>query len=308
MKHISVLFDECIEGLNIKPDGIYVDGTMGGAGHSKGICDQLDNSGTFVGIDRDDFVFDRAKERLKDNCCNKRFIKGNFHDIKEILCEEGIDKVDGILVDLGVSSFQIDDETRGFSFRNDGPLDMRMDRTKSLDAKKVVNTYSYEELRRIIREYGEDQFANNIAKHIVLRREEKEIETTFELVEIIKAAIPKKFHQKKHPAKKTFQAIRIEVNGELDDLYQALEDMINSLKVGGRLAVITFHSLEDRITKRVFKEYTKGCTCPPEFPVCICGNTPKIKLINRKPILPSENEILSNPRSRSAKLRVIEKL
>lgn len=308
MKHISVLYNETLDILNIKPDGIYVDGTMGGAGHSEGICKRLSDKGTFIGIDRDDFVFDRAKERLSPYNCKKHFVKGNFHDIKNILQELGIDKVDGMMVDLGVSSFQIDDEKRGFSFRHDGPLDMRMDRTSDFDAKMLVNTYSYEDLRRIISEYGEEQFAGNIAKHIIKRREEKPIETTFELVEIIKAAIPKKFHAKKHPAKKTFQAIRIEVNNEIDALEKSVEDMIDVLDKGGRLAVITFHSLEDRITKKVFNDKKKGCTCPKDFPVCVCGNKPKVKVLTGKPILPTNEEIEYNPRSRSAKLRAIEKL
>ena len=308
MKHISVLYQETIDMLNIKEDGIYVDGTMGGAGHSLGICKKLSEEGIFIGIDQDDFVFDRAKVRLESTDCKKEFVKGNFHDIKEILMDLGIDKIDGMMADLGVSSFQIDDETRGFSFKKDGPLDMRMDKSKSFSAKELVNTYSYEDLRRVISEYGEEQFAGNITKHILKNREEKPIETTYELVEIIKNAIPKKFHQKKHPAKKTFQAIRIEVNDEIDALKQSVEDMIDVLDKGGRLAVITFHSLEDRIVKKVFSEYAKGCTCPKEFPVCVCGNTPKVKVLTRKPVLPTEEEIEANPRSRSAKLRVIEKL
>lgn len=308
MKHISVLYQETIDMLNIKEDGIYVDGTMGGAGHSLGICEKLSEEGYFIGIDQDDFVFDRAKERLKGTDCKKEFVRGNFHDIKDILMDLGIDKIDGMMADLGVSSFQIDDETRGFSFKKDGPLDMRMDKSKSFSAKELVNTYSYEDLRRVISEYGEEQFAGNIAKHILKNREEKPIETTYELVEIIKNAIPKKFHQKKHPAKKTFQAIRIEVNDEIDALKQSVEDMIDVLNKEGRLAVITFHSLEDRIVKKVFSEYAKGCTCPKEFPVCVCGNIPKVKVLTRKPVLPTEEEIEENPRSRSAKLRVIEKL
>ncbi|MCQ4794597.1 16S rRNA (cytosine(1402)-N(4))-methyltransferase RsmH [Anaerofustis stercorihominis] len=308
MKHISVLYQETIDMLNIKEDGIYVDGTMGGAGHSLGICKKLSEEGIFIGIDQDDFVFDRAKVRLESTDCKKEFVKGNFHDIKEILMDLGIDKIDGMMADLGVSSFQIDDETRGFSFKKDGPLDMRMDKSKSFSAKELVNTYSYEDLRRVISEYGEEQFAGNIAKHILKNREEKPIETTYELVEIIKNAIPKKFHQMKHPAKKTFQAIRIEVNDEIDALKQSVEDMIDVLDKGGRFAVITFHSLEDRIVKKVFSEYAKGCTCPKEFPVCVCGNTPKVKVLTRKPLLPTEEEIEANPRSRSAKLRVIEKL
>ncbi len=235
-------------------------------------------------------------------------MKGNFHDIKDIIESMGVDKVDGMMVDLGVSSFQIDDETRGFSFRNNGPLDMRMDTSKSFDAKELVNTYSYEDLRRIISEYGEEKFAGNIAKHIIQNREIKPIETTYELVEIIKHAIPKKFHAKKHPAKKTFQAIRIEVNDEIDALSKSIEDMIDILKPGGILAVITFHSLEDRIVKKVFNESKKGCTCPKDFPVCVCGNKPKIKVLTGKPILPREEEIKRNSRSRSAKLRAAKKL
>jgi len=308
MKHISVLYDETIEMLNVNEKGFYVDLTMGGAGHSSGICERLSSLGHFIGVDQDDFVFKGAEERLKDFKCHKQFVRGNFHYIKEILEDIHVDKVDGLLADLGVSSFQIDDSSRGFSFKHDGPLDMRMDKSKTFDAKELVNTYSYEDLRRVIKDYGEEQFAGNIAKHIIKNREEKPIETTFELVEIIKNAIPKKFHQNKHPAKKTFQAIRIEVNDEIDALKGAIEDMIDVLNVKGRLAIITFHSLEDRIVKKVFNEYSKGCTCPKEFPVCVCGNTPKVKVLTRKPILPSEEEIRENPRSRSAKLRVIEKL
>ena len=308
LKHVSVLYEETLELLNLREGGIYVDGTMGGAGHSLGICEAIGKEGTFIGIDRDDFVFDRAEKRLENTECTKIFVKDNFHNIKNILAENEIDGIDGMLLDLGVSSFQIDDANRGFSFRNDAALDMRMDKSSPLDAKTVVNTYSREELRDIIRKFGEEKFAANIAKHIVAEREKKEIETTSELVSIIKQAIPKKFHQGKHPAKKTFQAIRIEVNDEIDSLERALEDIIDCLNPGGRLAVITFHSLEDRITKNVFKESAKGCTCPKEFPVCVCGNVPKVKQVTRKPVLPTEEEIEANPRSRSAKLRVIEKI
>ena len=308
MKHISVLYDETISLLDIKKDGIYVDGTMGGAGHSLGICSALSEEGTFVGIDRDDFVFEGAGRRLENTECEKHFIRGNFHDIKGILSDLEIEGIDGMLVDLGVSSFQIDDAARGFSFRHDAPLDMRMDKSSALDAREVVNTYSQDELRNIIKRFGEEKFAANIAKHIVRRRQESPIETTGELVEIIKGAIPKKFHAGKHPAKKTFQAIRIEVNDEIDSLEKALQDMIDVLNPGGRLAVITFHSLEDRIAKNVFRENAKGCTCPPEFPVCVCGNVPNVKIITRKPVLPTDEEIEMNPRSRSAKLRVVEKL
>ena len=308
LKHVSVLYEETLELLNLRKGGTYVDGTMGGAGHSLGICEAIGKEGTFIGIDRDDFVFDRAEKRLENTECKKIFVKDNFHNIKNILTENEIDGIDGMLLDLGVSSFQIDDANRGFSFRNDAALDMRMDKSSPLDAKTVVNTYSREELRDIIRKFGEEKFAANIAKHIVAEREKKEIETTSELVSIIKQAIPKKFHQGKHPAKKTFQAIRIEVNDEIDSLERALEDIIDCLNPGGRLAVITFHSLEDRITKNVFKESAKGCTCPKEFPVCVCGNVPKVKQVTRKPVLPTEEEIEANPRSRSAKLRVIEKI
>lgn len=308
LKHVSVLYEETLELLNLRKGGIYVDGTMGGAGHSLGICEAIGREGIFIGIDRDDFVFDRAEKRLENTECTKIFVKDNFHNIKNILLDNEIDGIDGMLLDLGVSSFQIDDAERGFSFRNDAVLDMRMDKSSPLDAKTVVNTYSREELRDIIRKFGEEKFAANIAKHIVAEREKKEIETTSELVSIIKQAIPKKFHQGKHPAKKTFQAIRIEVNDEIDSLERALEDIIDCLNPGGRLAVITFHSLEDRITKNVFKESAKGCTCPKEFPVCVCGNVPKVKPITRKPVLPDDEEIKANPRSRSAKLRVIEKV
>lgn len=309
LKHISVLYNEVIEGLNIKKDGVYIDLTLGGAGHSFGICERLSENATFIGVDRDESVFPRAKERLSQFNCKKIFVHNNFKNIKEILNDLDITGVDGIVADLGVSSFQIDDFSRGFSFKHDGPLDMRMDNSdNSITAYDVVNNYSKEELRDIISKYSEEKFASNIAKHIVQKREEKKIETTFELVEIIKGAIPKKFHKDKHPAKKTFQAIRIEVNGEIEMLSNAISDMIYSLNRGGRLGVITFHSIEDRIVKSVFAENLKGCICPKELPVCVCGNKPKIKNISRGVIKPSEEEILLNPRSRSAKLRIIEKL
>ncbi len=307
-KHISVLLHEATDGLNIKKDGIYVDGTMGGGGHSHKILSQLSTDGLLVGIDRDTNALSASKERLKD-FKNVRYIHDNFHNIKDILYREGIDAIDGMIVDLGVSSYQLDNKDRGFSYMEDAPLDMRMNVEDELSAYTVVNTYSEEELSKIFFEYGEEKFSKKIARLIVEQRKEKPVETTLELVDIIKKAIPEKFRQKgSHPAKRVFQAIRIEVNGELDPLKDALDDMFSCLKSGGRLSVITFHSLEDRIVKTKFKELCTGCICPPDFPVCICGQTPKGKLLNRKPILPSETECIENKRSKSAKLRVIEKL
>ena len=307
-KHISVLLHEATDGLNIKKDGIYVDGTMGGGGHSQEILSHLSEEGLLLGIDRDTNALSASKERLKD-FKNVRYIHDNFHNIKDILYREGIDAIDGMIVDLGVSSYQLDNKDRGFSYMEDAPLDMRMNVEDELSAYTVVNTYSEEELSKIFFEYGEEKFSKKIARLIVEQRKEKPVETTLELVDIIKKAIPEKFRQKgSHPAKRVFQAIRIEVNGELDPLKDALDDMFSCLKSGGRLSVITFHSLEDRIVKTKFKELCTGCICPPDFPVCVCGQTPKGKLLNRKPILPSEKECTENKRSKSAKLRVIEKL
>lgn len=306
-KHRSVLLDECIEGLNIKPDGIYVDGTLGGAGHSSEIVKRLSDKGRLIGIDQDEDAIKAAGERLKDYS-NVTIVRSNYEKMKTVLAELGIEKVDGILLDLGVSSYQLDTVERGFSYKYDTELDMRMDRRQSLTAKDIVNEYSEKELFRIIRDYGEDGFAQNIAKHIVKARALARINTTYELNEIIKAAIPAKLRTNGHPSKKTFQAIRIECNRELEVLKNTLNDMIELLNDEGRLAIITFHSLEDRIVKSEFKKQENPCTCPPSFPVCVCGNKSKGKNITRKPILPSELEMEENSRSKSAKLRIFEKI
>lgn len=307
-KHVSVLLEECMQGLNIKEDGIYVDCTMGGAGHSSEILKHLSSEGRLIGIDQDREALKASKERLK-NYENVTYVHNNFYNIYDILENLNIEKVDGILMDLGVSSYQLDNGERGFSYMKDAPLDMRMDRDNGLSAYEVVNTYSLDDLYRIIKNYGEEKFAKRIAQFVLSRREDKPIETTFELVDIIKAAIPAKARREgPHPAKRTFQAIRIEVNSELAILNKAIEDSIEKLNEGGRLAIITFHSLEDRIVKTKFKELEKPCTCPREFPICICGKEPKVKVITRKPIDPSEDELEVNPRSRSAKLRVAEKI
>jgi len=305
-KHRSVLLDECIEGLNIKPDGIYVDGTLGGAGHSSEIVKRLSDKGRLIGIDQDEDAINAASEKLKDYS-NVIIVRSNYEKMKSVIAELGIEKVDGILLDLGVSSYQLDTVERGFSYKYDTELDMRMDRRQSLTAKDIVNEYSEKELFRIIRDYGEDNFAQNIAKHIVKARANAKINTTYELNEIIKAAIPMKMQKNGHPSKKTFQAIRIECNRELEVLKNTLEDMIDILDDEGRLAIITFHSLEDRIVKSEFKKQENPCTCPPSFPVCVCGNKSKGKVITRKPILPSEEEMEDNSRSKSAKLRIFEK-
>lgn len=305
--HYSVLLKETIENLNIKEDGIYVDGTTGGGGHALQVVKHLSDKGRFFGIDQDDAAIAAATERLADYAEKVTLIRSNYCQMKEVLSEYGVEKVDGIVLDLGVSSYQLDTEERGFSYRFDTPLDMRMDRRQSLTAKDIVNGYPERELYRIIRDYGEDQFAKNIAKHIVLAREKKEIVTTGELAEIIKGAIPAKFRQSGHPAKQTFQAIRIECNRELEVLRDSLDMMIDLLNPGGRLCIITFHSLEDRLVKSAFKKAENPCTCPPEFPVCVCEKKPKGKVISRKPILPTEEELAENSRSKSAKLRVFEK-
>lgn len=305
--HYSVLLKETIENLNIKEDGIYVDGTTGGGGHALQVVKHLSDKGRFFGIDQDDAAITAATERLADYAEKITLIRSNYCQMKEVLSEYGVEKVDGIVLDLGVSSYQLDTEERGFSYRFDTPLDMRMDRRQSLTAKDIVNGYPERELYRIIRDYGEDQFAKNIAKHIVQAREKKEIVTTGELAEIIKGAIPAKFRQSGHPAKQTFQAIRIECNRELEVLRDSLDMMIDLLNPGGRLCIITFHSLEDRLVKSAFKKAENPCTCPPEFPVCVCGKKPKGKVISRKPILPTEEELAENSRSKSAKLRVFEK-
>lgn len=306
-KHYSVLLNETIENLNIKPDGIYVDGTLGGGGHALEVVKRLSDKGRFFGIDQDDAAIEAAGKRLSDYQDKITLIRNNYCNMQAALLEHGIEKVDGIVLDLGVSSYQLDTEERGFSYRFDTDLDMRMDRRQTLTAKDIVNDYPEMELFRIIRDYGEDQFAKNIAKHIVKARAEKRIETTGELNEIIKAAIPAKMRQNGHPSKKTFQAIRIACNRELDVLRDSLDGMMEMLNPGGRLCIITFHSLEDRLVKSAFKKQENPCTCPPEFPVCVCGKKPLGVVITRKPILPSEEELLENSRSKSAKLRVFEK-
>lgn len=305
-EHRSVLLDECIEGLNIRQGGIYVDGTLGGAGHSYEIAKRLGGSGRLIGIDQDGDAIKAATERLKE-FDNVTIVRSNYENMRSILAELGIEKVDGILLDLGVSSYQLDTIERGFSYKYDTELDMRMDRRQTLTARDIVNGYSEKELFRIIKDYGEDNFAQNIAKHIVKAREGSPIETTYELNEIIKAAIPARMRVNGHPSKKTFQAIRIECNRELEVLRNTMDDMIDLLADKGRLAIITFHSLEDRIVKAAMKKQENPCTCPPGFPVCVCGNVPKGKVITRKPILPGERERNENSRSKSAKLRIFEK-
>ena len=308
-KHISVLADQCIENLNIDPSGVYVDGTLGGGGHSSLICEHLSEEGTLIGIDRDSDALEAASERLKDFKCKKIFVKSNYSDIKNVLKELDIPGIDGALLDLGVSSFQLDNEERGFSYMKDAPLDMRMNQDDLFTAKDVVNKYSERELTNVIEDYGEERWAKRIAKFIVERRREKPLETTGELVDTIKAAVPKAVRRDgPHPAKRTFQAIRIEVNDELGHLQRAVEDFCDVLNPHGRLCIISFHSLEDRIVKARFKHRIDPCTCPPEFPVCVCGKKPDIKKVTGKPILPSEEELQANPRSRSAKLRVCEKI
>ena len=305
--HYSVMLEETISELGIKPDGIYVDGTLGGGGHAYEVCRQL-TTGHFYGIDQDDAAIAAAGERLSCYGDKVTIIRNNYCNAKAALKELGVTGVDGIVLDLGVSSYQLDTEERGFSYRFDAPLDMRMDRRQQLSARDIVNNYSEMELFRIIRDYGEDQFAKNIAKHIVKARGDKPIETTFELNDIIKAAIPAKMRQNGHPSKQTFQAIRIECNRELEVLRNSLDDFIDLLNPGGRFCIITFHSLEDRIVKTAFKKNENPCTCPPEFPVCVCGKASKGRVITRKPILPGGEELEINSRSKSAKLRVFEKL
>jgi len=306
-KHESVLIGEVLEFLNIKPDGIYVDGTLGGGGHSFRIVQQL-KTGQLVGIDQDQDALDSAGKRLAIFSDRIRLVKGNFVNTRSILADLGIEKADGILLDIGVSSWQIDNPERGFTYREDAPLDMRMDRSQTFSAKDIVNTYSREDLARIIREYGEDSFANNIAKHIVNERAKHEITTTGQLAEIVEQAIPAAVRKgSRGAAKKTFQALRIEVNSELEVLEQAIPDLIDLLNPGGRLLVITFHSLEDRIVKNAFRKAENPCTCPPNFPECVCGAVPLGTIITRKPIIPSEEETEKNKRASSAKLRVFEK-
>lgn len=306
--HTPVLFHEAIDSLNIRPDGVYVDGTLGGGGHSAGICEKLGPEGLLIGIDRDTDALKAAGERLAGVKCRTSFIHGNYTDIRSILEEEGIEKIDGALLDLGVSSFQLDEAERGFSYMHSAPLDMRMDRDASFSAYDVVNDYSREDLTRIIKEYGEERWASRIASFIVKARAEKPVETTGELVEIIKKAVPASARRHgPHPAKRTFQAIRIEVNDELEGLRNALDQFIDLLAPGGRLSVITFHSLEDRIVKQRFQKGENPCTCPPGLP-CVCGKKPELIRRPKKPIGPSASELASNPRSRSAKLRTAEKL
>ena len=307
--HKSVLLDETIKNLNIKPDGIYVDGTLGGGGHSYEIASKLSVKGRLIGIDQDADVIVAATERLKPFADRVTIVRNNYTNIDEILKELGIDKVDGIILDLGVSSYQIDTAERGFTYRVDAPLDMRMDQRQDQTAKDIINKYSEFELYRVIRDYGEDKFAKNIAKHIAAARLNKEIETTFELTEIIKAAIPMKIRAVGgHPAKKTFQAIRIELNKELEVLTDSVDRMIDLLNDEGRICIITFHSLEDRIVKIRFRNNENRCTCPPNFPMCVCGKKTKGTVITRKPIIPSDEELAENARSKSAKLRVFQKI
>ncbi len=308
-KHESVLLKETMEYLNVNPDGIYVDGTLGGGGHAYEVCRRLSPKGKLIGIDQDEDAVEAAVKRLSEFNGRVQVIRDNYRRMGEVLEACGIRQVDGILLDLGVSSYQLDDPNRGFTYRDgNAPLDMRMDNRQKFTARDLVNTYSEMELYRVIRDYGEDRFAKNIAKHIVAAREQKEIETAGELIEAVKAAIPAKVRMGGgHPAKRTFQAIRIELNGELEVLKDSLEDMIGLLRPGGRICVITFHSLEDRIVKNIFKKSEKPCTCPEGFPVCVCGKKPLGRALARKPVLPSEEEMTGNPRSKSAKLRAFER-
>lgn len=309
-EHKSVLLEETIENLNIKPDGIYVDGTLGGGGHAYEVCKRLGQTGRFIGIDQDEAAINAAGERLKEFQDKVTIVRSNYSEIKEVLKTLDTKGVDGILLDLGVSSYQLDNADRGFTYREeDAPLDMRMDQRQTLTAKDIVNDYSEFDLYRIIRDYGEDKFAKNIAKHIVRARQEKAIETTGELIELIKNAIPMKIRAVGgHPAKKTFQAIRIELNKELEVLTNSIDDMIELLNPGGRICIITFHSLEDRIVKTRFRNNENPCICPPDFPMCVCGKKPKGHVVTRKPIIPSGEEIETNKRSKSSKLRVFEKI
>lgn len=306
--HVSVLLEECIEALDIKPDGIYVDGTLGGAGHSSRIAAKL-TTGRLIGIDRDPVALKAAGERLAPFGDRVTLVHSNFCEIKQVLKDLNIEGVDGILLDLGVSSPQLDDGARGFSYMADAPLDMRMNNEDALTAHTVVNTWSQEELKRILYTYGEERYAPQIAAAICRRREERPIETTLELVDVIRSAMPAAaLREKQHPAKRSFQAIRIAVNDELGSVEKVMVDAIPALNPGGRLAIITFHSLEDRIVKQGMAEAAKGCSCPPNFPVCVCGKKPQVKLVSRKPIVSGEEELQINPRARSAKLRVCEKI
>lgn len=307
-EHRSVLLKETIDGLHIKPDGIYVDGTLGGGGHSYEICRRLGDKGSIIGIDQDAAAIEAAGIRLKDFGEKVTIVRSNYCDMKSRLQELGIDKVDGIILDLGVSSYQLDAAERGFSYRVDAPLDMRMDTREKITARDIVNDYDEKELYRVIRDYGEDKFAKNIARHIVMERGKRPIETTGQLTEIVRRAIPMKYQKMSgHPAKRTFQAIRIELNRELEVLRDSLDDMIELLNPGGRLCIITFHSLEDRIVKSAFKKNENPCTCPPDFPVCVCGKISKGSIVTKKPILPGKEEMEENSRSKSAKLRIFER-
>ena len=306
--HKSVLLKETIDGLKIKPDGIYVDGTLGGGGHASEVARRLSDKGSIIGIDQDAAAIEAAGIRLKDFGEKVTIVRSNYCDMKSQLGKLGIDKVDGIVLDLGVSSYQLDTAERGFSYREDAPLDMRMDRRQKMTARDIVNDYEGRELYRVIRDYGEDKFAKNIAKHIVAAHQKAPIETTGQLTEIIRASIPMKFQKKSgHPAKRTFQAIRIELNQELEVLKNSLDAMIDLLNPGGRLCIITFHSLEDRIVKSAFRKNENPCTCPSDFPVCVCGKISKGSIITRKPILPSKEEMEENSRAKSAKLRIFER-
>ena len=308
-RHTPVLLDQCIENLNIRPDGIYVDGTLGGGGHSFHICERLSEQGMLIGIDRDRDALEAAEKRLQGFSCRKYFVQSNYADIRTVLAEKGIEKIDGALLDIGVSSFQLDNAERGFSYMQDAPLDMRMNREDDLTAYDVVNSYDRDELTRIIREYGEERWASRIAAFIVRARAEKPVESTSELVELIKEAIPARARRSgPHPAKRTFQAIRIEVNDELGELSRAVDEYLDVMNPGGRLCIITFHSLEDRIVKQKLQKRADPCTCPPEFPVCVCGKKADIRKMTRKPIVAEASELDLNPRARSAKLRVCEKI
>ena len=308
-KHIPVMLYECIDGLNIKPDGVYVDCTLGGAGHSLEIAKRLSSKGTLICIDKDIEAINASKQRLQGQQPNIIFVNDDFKNFQNIISQCGYEKVDGVLIDLGVSSYQIDNGERGFSYRFDAPLDMRMNKSQSLSADTVVNEYSYEQIVKILFEYGEESFAKSIARNIIKERETKKIETTLQLVKIIEKSVPAKvLHKGGSVAKKTFQAIRIEVNGELEDLDRVLNQMVNSLNIGGRLVVLTFHSLEDRIVKNVFKDNATGCICPKELPICVCHHKEAIKLVNKKPIIATNEELKNNSRSTSAKLRIAEKV
>ena len=308
-RHRPVMLEQCVKGLDIRPNGIYVDGTLGGGGHSGAICRSLDERGTLIGIDRDRDALNVSSERLKEYKCQKYFVQSNYSDIKQVLNELKIEKVDGALLDLGVSSFQLDNPQRGFSYMNDAPLDMRMSQDDDFTAYDIVNDYDRNELIRVIGKYGEERWASRIADFIVKVRSDKPIESTYELVDVIKQAIPASARRTgPHPAKRTFQAIRIEVNDELSQLERAVEEFCDILAPGGRLCIITFHSLEDRIVKEIFSRRANPCTCPREFPICVCGKKADIKKITGKPFVPDAEEIEENPRARSAKLRIAEKI